>query len=324
MADEIKKLHYFTGELLVQEDFTAEQAYHTSMRRRHNRLCHGFGVVQGLEVTKTGDQQVSISAGMAIDGQGREVVLVNDVTYPITLKSANRYLTIAYAENFDNADRSHQDGVSDFTRVTERPLLHDSADVPPDDGSVILLARISLLDSGAVNTIDRSASPVAAVSSIARGAIKPAQLAANSVTPDAIAPRAVTQGKLDNGSVTRDAIAENAVTREKIGPGALTFSAFTITAAPDLSAPPLSYSISASQTSKEFPSTPLVFDASAPQFLLVNVIPDDGSEGVRWMPVVRRGQGVNKVAYSVRLFPAVDGVAVTGKIRIFAIALPAG
>jgi len=49
-----KPLHrpnYFTGRLLTDQDFIAEQNYHRKKQCQHNLHCHGSGVVTGLEVS---------------------------------------------------------------------------------------------------------------------------------------------------------------------------------------------------------------------------------------------------------------------------------
>jgi hypothetical protein len=145
---EIKRLNYFTGEFLVEEDFIAEQAYHMRMRRHHNRMFHGFGVIDGLEVIPDGDRAVRVTAGTALDAQGREIVLVADVDYSFE-GTFPLYLAIAYDEVHDDpADRSPQTGVNNFIRWTERPRLQESR-TPPTDESAIVLA---LVQPGSVDT----------------------------------------------------------------------------------------------------------------------------------------------------------------------------
>src|SRR5512143_1779788 len=143
---DIKRPNYFTSQFLVEKDFDDEQAYHLNARRRHNRLLHTSGVVANLDVTRVGARQVQVSAGTAIDNNGREIVLNDPVVYTLGTGSSGSdvYLTIAYQELFDPADRFIPSGLDDFTRTTERPLLQDSVTVPPADGSVIVLARIHL------------------------------------------------------------------------------------------------------------------------------------------------------------------------------------
>ena len=197
---EIKRLHYFTGEFLVEKDFTDEQAYHIDMRRRHNRLFHGFGVVDGLVVSRTADRQVQITAGSAIDGQGREVVVGDTLSYLLKGGGTTLYLTLAYEEALLDADRSPQTGVSDFTRWTEQAVLGESATLPPNDGSVIVIARLALKGAGVIDVIDTSDVPIAAVSAIAPGAVREDQIANGSVTDAKIV--GMDGAKLTANSVT--------------------------------------------------------------------------------------------------------------------------
>jgi len=67
--------HYYRGQLLLEDDFRAEQNYHVDARRRHNLHVHGSGVVQGLEVTRKTGNSITINAGYAIEDSGQEVFL---------------------------------------------------------------------------------------------------------------------------------------------------------------------------------------------------------------------------------------------------------
>ena len=70
-----RRPNYFTGQLLTEEDFTAEQSYFLDGRRSDNRHLHGWGVVCGLGVAPSGGGGVVIQPGLAIDGLGREIVV---------------------------------------------------------------------------------------------------------------------------------------------------------------------------------------------------------------------------------------------------------
>lgn len=74
---------YFFGRLLTAEDLAQEQEYLATKRRLANRLLHGWGVVAGLDVTVTGRSTVTVSPGVALDGWGREIVVVTATTEPI-------------------------------------------------------------------------------------------------------------------------------------------------------------------------------------------------------------------------------------------------
>src|SRR5438309_1834447 len=81
----IKRLNYFNGQFLREEDFTEEQTYHLDMRRRHNLRLHTPGIVFGLAVTP-GTGKVTVQPGMAIDVQGREIILGDADTDTVTVE----------------------------------------------------------------------------------------------------------------------------------------------------------------------------------------------------------------------------------------------
>jgi hypothetical protein len=152
----VKRLNYFTHQFLREQDFQAEQAYHIAMRREHNRLLHGWGVVQGLEVRKKSDHEITIEAGTAIDDKGREIFLATPVVRNLSAfeRSSHVYVTIAYAETWDEVDHHSSGGVDAYTRVTESPEVSEKKQEPPPDGAVITLARVHLNEEGNVHQIE--------------------------------------------------------------------------------------------------------------------------------------------------------------------------
>jgi hypothetical protein len=81
----LERVHYFEGMLLGVNDFEQEQTYFRSKLRRHNRLLHGWGVVTGLEVTPvgSGNAQVSVAPGYALDPCGNEVIVEAPATVDV-------------------------------------------------------------------------------------------------------------------------------------------------------------------------------------------------------------------------------------------------
>lgn len=160
--DEVKRLNYFDSQFLKQKDFQDEQIYHRNMRYTHNRLLHSWGIADGLIVTKTGDKGVTISPGVAIDNQGREIVVPDNPLFnPIDLSkfgaNATVYLTIKYDDTArDETDRYQSSGIDNYIRIPERPKPDTTTNPPLNDGSVILLAQITLDNQGNVSKIDNS------------------------------------------------------------------------------------------------------------------------------------------------------------------------
>ena len=172
---DIQRMQFHHGQFLVEEDFNDEQAYHRQMRWRHNRSLHTPGVVEGLEVTRTADKQITVSPGMAIDSHGHEIVILPSSTLrqPISLEGVGTdrtiQLTIRYREVGDK--RTQIDNEDRFTRTNERPKFiiyggsstqnPEEGDVevktenaPPSDSDDIPLSRITLDNSGNISNID--------------------------------------------------------------------------------------------------------------------------------------------------------------------------
>jgi hypothetical protein len=97
----LNRVHYFRGQLLTADDFTAEQNYHLEKHRRHNRMCHGSGVVQGLQVSVTQESNgcmVIVSPGFAIDPLGNEIQLCADIRLRLREPSTPTYVVIRFKE----------------------------------------------------------------------------------------------------------------------------------------------------------------------------------------------------------------------------------
>ena len=66
---------YFYGKLLDDRHLTMEQCYALGKRWMLNRLTLGTGVLCGLRVIACADGSIAVTAGVAIDGVGREIVV---------------------------------------------------------------------------------------------------------------------------------------------------------------------------------------------------------------------------------------------------------
>ncbi len=80
----LKRPKYYAGKLMTADDFRAEQEYQRERAWQHNRMLHGYGVVVGLEVglqeNADGSTQVIVSSGYALDGWGREIVVIEPLS----------------------------------------------------------------------------------------------------------------------------------------------------------------------------------------------------------------------------------------------------
>lgn len=76
--DATRRVRFFDGQFLQDQDFADEQKYHIDRHRRLARTLHVTGVVEGFGVRAEGANRVRVTAGTAIDDDGRFVVLAED------------------------------------------------------------------------------------------------------------------------------------------------------------------------------------------------------------------------------------------------------
>jgi len=125
------RINYFYGRLLTAEDFEQEQQAVRERHWLHNRLLHGFGVVTGLDVTVDGDR-VEVSAGVAIDALGREVILVEPRCLGVGAESlgpddgASVDVVVAWAEEPDGEVPGPAGPLP--ARFVERPVVALASD----------------------------------------------------------------------------------------------------------------------------------------------------------------------------------------------------
>jgi hypothetical protein len=97
----LKRLRYFTGQVLTAESLELEQQYFREKSRRHNRTLHGFGIVSGLKVSvRLG--QIIVEDGLALDCEGNELVVPSAQTVVVApptdgLRAA--YVCVRYVES---------------------------------------------------------------------------------------------------------------------------------------------------------------------------------------------------------------------------------
>jgi hypothetical protein len=176
-----KRPNYFTGQLLGEEDFQAEQTYHLAHHRGHNKSLHTPGVIRGLDIDRVDDATVLVRPGVALDSQGCLIFLDTAQHLPLHpgADGSSVFITLSYAEDFQDADRS-TDNTQNFTRYTEWCVLQDVPDTVSDSQSGILLGKIQFA-GGKITAIDSSVRTFAGAR-IAPGSIGHTELASGSVT----------------------------------------------------------------------------------------------------------------------------------------------
>jgi hypothetical protein len=90
MATLIERPAFYEGQILAGADLNAGIEHARGQLARHERYLHLWGITEGLELKgqdrKTGlgqpYQEITVSAGMAVDGSGREIVLAAATRLP--------------------------------------------------------------------------------------------------------------------------------------------------------------------------------------------------------------------------------------------------
>ena len=152
----IERLHYFDGMRLDATDYALEQRYHIRSRRLLNRGLFGPGVVDGLQVSKTGPNQVGVSLGLALDPRGREIYVSSDQFLdvpnrpPAQAVLGGYFLVVTYAESSvpGSTDGCRPPSSGQPSRIREEPVLGWTETWPnhalcgqtghPDECSIVL------------------------------------------------------------------------------------------------------------------------------------------------------------------------------------------
>ena len=139
--------NYYRGQLLLEDDFLAEQNYHVNARLRHNMHLHGWGVVRGFRVSRETADSIKVAPGFAVDVMGREILITENQYLTISGFGPNEWITVglAYQESYnfpekgDNQDQIRKDCYALITvlRASEK---HEG----------LILARIKLNQEGEI------------------------------------------------------------------------------------------------------------------------------------------------------------------------------
>jgi hypothetical protein len=130
----IERLQFFTGQRLLAADLQGLEAFNREMRWLHNQSLHQPGIGNGFAVSgQKGDRQVTIGPGLAIDRDGREIVLTQDQQEPVPPVAGEadgspaRYdLTVAYPPDADLEETELRAGICHppgVIRLKEEPVF---------------------------------------------------------------------------------------------------------------------------------------------------------------------------------------------------------
>jgi hypothetical protein len=129
---------YYRGQLLLEDDFIAEQRYHRSARYRHSLNLHGWGIVRGFEVMPEGDGAVRVNPGYAIDRRGHEIETQQAEVLEVSTFSPNALVTIALSYEEERPSKTRDQD----RRIQCYGVL--KAAVGSEDADNVILATVQL------------------------------------------------------------------------------------------------------------------------------------------------------------------------------------
>lgn len=168
----LERIQFFNGQRLFAEDLQTLEAFNREMRWLHNQSLHQPGVGSGYAVAgNTGDRQVTISPGYALDSLGREIILTETLIQPIPPVADNGsggsvfyLLSVSYPDDSDLKPSETRAGICvepGVVRLREDPVFcwvrlndNDTNRQPIDPnlklritkGLFIVLAQIEVLN----------------------------------------------------------------------------------------------------------------------------------------------------------------------------------
>ena len=133
---EIKRVNFFNGQFLKQEEFLDLDSYHLHMRRRWAYVMFGqSGVVQDLTIgpinpNDTNNKTIRITAGMAIGqrvdlAECREIVLLTDQIIDLSaqgLQAGDTAIITIHHQEVEGSPSS-DGGVTGNTRIAEQAII---------------------------------------------------------------------------------------------------------------------------------------------------------------------------------------------------------
>ncbi|KAF5418451.1 MAG: DNA-binding beta-propeller fold protein YncE/DNA-binding beta-propeller fold protein YncE [Candidatus Methanocomedens sp.] len=150
MTDEIKRMRYFDGLFLTEEEFNLEQNYHNRLRRLHNRHLHSWGIVWGLDVVHgPGSKEVTVEEGMSlnrvlVDGEevSQEIILTSNTSVDLSgyAPEDSVYIYISYFEEAVD----FEEGGTEKIHWRENAVLGHSKTRPQNENENIILAKVVL------------------------------------------------------------------------------------------------------------------------------------------------------------------------------------
>jgi hypothetical protein len=165
----LERLNYYNGQRLEAGDLKLEQEYHIRTRRWLNKSLYTTGIASGLDVREEkGTRTVIVGPGLALDGEGREILLLEEARLTVPGKPHKKargsdakvdglYLTIRYSEEsiheerngcVPQSERSKHNGSRPAwagpARVVAKPQFNWRDLLPYESSGEVVLAQVEL------------------------------------------------------------------------------------------------------------------------------------------------------------------------------------
>lgn len=158
----LERLNYYNGQRLEAADLKLEQDYHIRVRRWLNRSLYKPGIASGLGVRSEGDATVVVAPGLALDAEGREMILLEEARIDIPGVHGKGedgveglFLTIQYREQtveeqvdgctvVGNKRTQNRLAWGGPGRLRADPILGWTDYIPHESSGKIILARVKL------------------------------------------------------------------------------------------------------------------------------------------------------------------------------------
>ena len=145
---QLKRVNPFMGLMIDAQTWGDSHDYHRLSSQAHALAMHGWGIVVGLEIDSADppDRSVWVRPGVAVDPEGRLILVAQPFRYQITTQDAGLvYLVLVFREIPTQPAISVEDGTEKPSRMLEAYAIYERDRLP--DQAHVELARIELTDN---------------------------------------------------------------------------------------------------------------------------------------------------------------------------------
>jgi hypothetical protein len=141
---QLRRVNPFTGLMIDASVWRDAHDYHRTQMRLHHLALHGWGIVQGLEVSLAETENtVQIAPGIALDPAGNFVIVSQPYAHQIEVRQPGTvYLILQFSEVPSGPHQPAGDGTGHPTRILEAYRIYQREQLPAEP--CLELARIQV------------------------------------------------------------------------------------------------------------------------------------------------------------------------------------